>query len=171
LWPESFLFSFYDGVQLTHQLNHLAVIFLDSDVLHRSTMRCRSSLVMGQFIPTRGNPIVAPLSLFVMAPSRYTANGMCSFPSRRDNEPQEVSLKRGQGSKMNKPELADLGWLGPKDEMDRASHRFGKCSECHEIICVEKAVTDGPSTLGQTSERLVEAFRRHADLMHLGAAK
>jgi hypothetical protein len=25
--------------------------------------------------------------------------------------------------------------------MDRASHRFGKCSECHETICVEKAVT------------------------------
>jgi hypothetical protein len=27
-----------------------------------------------------------------------------------------------------KPQLTDLGWLGPKDEMDRASHRFGKCS-------------------------------------------
>ena len=42
---------------------------------------------------------------------------------------------------MKKPELTDVGWLGPKDEMDRASHHFGKCSECHEIICVEKAVT------------------------------
>jgi hypothetical protein len=41
---------------------------------------------------------------------------------------------------MKKPELTDVGWLGPKDEMDRASHRFGKCSECHEIICVEKVV-------------------------------
>jgi hypothetical protein len=71
---------------------------------------------------------------------------------------------------MKKPELTDVGWLGPKDEMDRASHRFGRCSECHEIICVEKAVTDGPSTLGQTSERLFEAFRRHADLTHFQAA-
>jgi hypothetical protein len=40
---------------------------------------------------------------------------------------------------MKKPELTDVGWLGPKDEMDRASHRFGKCSECHEIICVERS--------------------------------
>jgi len=72
---------------------------------------------------------------------------------------------------MKKPELSDVGWLGPKDEMDRASHRFGRCSECHEIICVEKAVTDGPSTLQQTSERLFEAFRKHADLKHFAAAK
>ena len=35
---------------------------------------------------------------------------------------------------MKKPELTDMAWLGPKEEMDRASHRFGKCSECHEII-------------------------------------
>ena len=35
---------------------------------------------------------------------------------------------------MKKPELTDMGWLGPKDEMDRASHRFGKCSNCDEII-------------------------------------
>ena len=62
---------------------------------------------------------------------------------------------------MKKPELTDMAWLGPKEEMDRASHRFGKCSECHEIICVEKAVTDGPSTLGKTSEMLDEAFRTH----------
>jgi hypothetical protein len=39
---------------------------------------------------------------------------------------------------MKKPELIAVGWLGPRDEMDRASHRFGKCSECHEIICVER---------------------------------
>jgi hypothetical protein len=39
---------------------------------------------------------------------------------------------------MKKPELTGAGWLGPKDEMDRASHRFGKCSNCDEIICVEK---------------------------------
>jgi hypothetical protein len=72
---------------------------------------------------------------------------------------------------MKKPELTDVGWLGPKDEMDRASHRFGRCSECREIICVEKAVTDGPSTLGQTNERLFEAFHKHADHMHFEAAK
>jgi hypothetical protein len=67
---------------------------------------------------------------------------------------------------MKRPELGDLGWLGPKDEMDRASHRFGKCTECHEIICVEKAVTDGPNTHGQTSEVLYDAFRTHVRLKH-----
>jgi hypothetical protein len=72
---------------------------------------------------------------------------------------------------MKKPDLTDMGWLGPKDEMDRASHRFGRCSECHEIICVEKTVTDGPSTLRQTSERLLEAFRKHADLKHFEPTK
>jgi hypothetical protein len=67
---------------------------------------------------------------------------------------------------MKKPELTDVGWLGPRDEMDRASHRLGKCSECHEIICVEKAVTDGPSTQGQTNEILYSAFRIHVKLKH-----
>lgn len=67
---------------------------------------------------------------------------------------------------MKKPELTDMAWLGPKDEMDRASHRFGKCSECNEIICVEKAVTDGPSTQAKTSEMLDEAFRAHVKLKH-----
>jgi len=67
---------------------------------------------------------------------------------------------------MKKPELTDTAWLGPKEEMDRASHRFGKCSECHEIICVEKAVTDGPSTHAKTSEMLHEAFRAHVKLKH-----
>src|SRR6478672_687234 len=67
---------------------------------------------------------------------------------------------------MKKPELTDMAWLGPKDEMDRASHRISKCSECHEIICVEKAVTDGPSTQGKTSEMLYEAFRAHVKLKH-----
>ena len=50
--------------------------------------------------------------------------------------------------------------------MDRASHCFAKCSACHEIICVEKAVTDGPSTLGKTVEILREAFRDHVKLKH-----
>lgn len=67
---------------------------------------------------------------------------------------------------MKKPELTDVGWLGPRDEMDRASHRFGKCSECREIICVEKAVIDGPSTHGKTREILDEAFRTHVKLKH-----
>jgi hypothetical protein len=39
---------------------------------------------------------------------------------------------------MKTPELTDVGWLGPRYEMDDASHRFGKCSECYEIICVER---------------------------------
>ena len=67
---------------------------------------------------------------------------------------------------MRKPELTAVDWLGPRDEMDRASHRFGKCSECYEIICVEKAVTDGPSTGQQTNENLAEAFRTHVKLKH-----
>jgi hypothetical protein len=67
---------------------------------------------------------------------------------------------------MKKPELADTSWLGPRDEMDRASHLFGKCSECLEIICVEKALTDGPSTLQQTNEMLSEAFRAHIKLKY-----
>jgi len=67
---------------------------------------------------------------------------------------------------MKKPELTDVGWLGPRDEMDRASHRFGKCSECHEIICVEKAVTATRSTRPETNEMLHKAFRAHAKLKH-----
>ena len=64
------------------------------------------------------------------------------------------------------PKLPDVAWLGPRDEMDRASHYFGRCSECNEIICVAKAVTDGPSTQRETSEMLHEAFRTHAKLRH-----
>ena len=67
---------------------------------------------------------------------------------------------------MKKPELIEVGWLGPKDEMDRASHRFGKCSECHEIICVEKAVTDTQATQPQTADMLYTAFRNHVALKH-----
>ena len=71
---------------------------------------------------------------------------------------------------MKKPELTDVGWLGPKDEMDRASHRFGKCSECHEIICVEKAVTDTQDTQPETNEMLYKAFRTHVKLKHSESA-
>ncbi|MGA8764344.1 MAG: hypothetical protein WB562_15865 [Candidatus Sulfotelmatobacter sp.] len=67
---------------------------------------------------------------------------------------------------MKKPELAIVGWLGPRSEMDRASHLFGKCSECDEGICVEKAVTDGPSTQQVTRERLDKAFHTHVKLKH-----
>ena len=69
---------------------------------------------------------------------------------------------------MKRPELTNVGWLGPRDEMDRASHRFGKCSECSETICVEKAVTDGPSTKEKTNETLYDAFRTHVKLKHSG---
>ena len=67
---------------------------------------------------------------------------------------------------MKKPELRAVSWLGPKDEMDRASHRFGKCSECDEIICVEKAVADAESTHQETTEMLYKAFHTHVDLKH-----
>ena len=67
---------------------------------------------------------------------------------------------------MKKPELTNIAWLGPKEEMDRASHRVGKCSECLEMICVEKAVTEGESTQLETTEKLYEAFRAHVKLKH-----
>ena len=47
-----------------------------------------------------------------------------------------------------------------------ASHSFGKCSECGEIICVEKAVTDTQSTRSETTELLYKAFRLHVRLNH-----
>jgi hypothetical protein len=51
--------------------------------------------------------------------------------------------------RMKKPELTDVGWLGPKDEMDRASHRFGKCSECPGRIW---------SVAGSTGSRIFRMF-------------
>jgi len=50
--------------------------------------------------------------------------------------------------------------------MDSASHRFGKCSKCHEIICVEKTVTDAQNTQPETNEMLDRAFRTHVKLKH-----
>jgi hypothetical protein len=67
---------------------------------------------------------------------------------------------------MKTPELADVGWLGPSYEMDGASHRFGTCSQCHEIICVKKAVTDSNNTGPETTEMLYKLFRTHVKLMH-----
>ena len=72
---------------------------------------------------------------------------------------------------MKKPELTALGWLGPRDEMDRASHRFGKCSECGEIICVEKAVADAENTHQETTEMLYKEFHSHVDLKHSEEAR
>ena len=50
--------------------------------------------------------------------------------------------------------------------MDSASHRFGKCSECQEIICVEKVVTDSQNTEPRTTEMLYRVFRTHVTLKH-----
>jgi hypothetical protein len=50
--------------------------------------------------------------------------------------------------------------------MDDASHRFGKCSECHEIICVAKVVTDSQTTHTETTEMLYKMFRAHVALKH-----
>jgi hypothetical protein len=66
---------------------------------------------------------------------------------------------------MKKPELTDMGWLGPKDEMDRASHLIGKCSECHETLCVEKAKADRQQTQLETREVLDQVFRAHIKLL------
>ena len=67
---------------------------------------------------------------------------------------------------MKKPELTNVEWLGPKEEMDRASHRVGKCSECLEIICVEKVVTETENTQPETTKKLNEAFQAHVKLKH-----
>jgi hypothetical protein len=67
---------------------------------------------------------------------------------------------------MKKPELTDVDWLGPKEEMDRASHHVGKCSECLEVICVEKAVTETENTQPETTENLHAAFQAHVKLKH-----
>jgi len=67
---------------------------------------------------------------------------------------------------MRTPELTDVVWLGARIEMDSASHRFGKCSECHEILCVEKVVTDSESTQTETTEMLYKLFRAHVALKH-----
>ncbi len=72
----------------------------------------------------------------------------------------------GRPEVMKKPELTDVQWLGPRVEMDDASHLFGKCSGCGETICVEKAVTDPQSTQWETTEMLYEAFRAHDKLKH-----
>jgi hypothetical protein len=50
--------------------------------------------------------------------------------------------------------------------MDSASHCFGKCSECHEIICVEKVVTGSLNTQPETTEMLYKVFRTHVTLKH-----
>jgi hypothetical protein len=71
---------------------------------------------------------------------------------------------------MATPKLIDVSWLGPKDEMDRASHLFGKCSECFEIICVEKAVADKQDTQQETNEMIYKAFGSHLKLKHSGDA-
>ncbi len=75
----------------------------------------------------------------------------------------------GKPEAMKKPELTDVQWFGPRVEMDDASHLFGKCSECGETICVEKAVTDPQSTRSETTEMLYEAFRAHDTLQHSDA--
>ena len=71
---------------------------------------------------------------------------------------------------MATPKLTNVSWLGPKDEMDRASHLFGKCSECSEIICVEKAVADKQDTQQETNEMIYKAFGAHVKLKHSGDA-
>jgi hypothetical protein len=67
---------------------------------------------------------------------------------------------------MRTPELTGVEWLGPRIEMDSASHCFGKCSECQEIICVEKVVTDSQNTQPKTTEMLYKVFRTHITLKH-----
>jgi hypothetical protein len=67
---------------------------------------------------------------------------------------------------MATPKLTNVSWLGPKDEMDRASHLSGKCSQCFEIICVEKAVANPQDTQQETNEMIYKAFGTHVKLKH-----
>jgi hypothetical protein len=76
------------------------------------------------------------------------------------------SRRVGREAAMATPKLINVSWLGPKDEMDRASHLFGKCSECDEIICVEKAVAEKQNTQQETDEMIYKAFRTHVKLKH-----
>jgi hypothetical protein len=41
---------------------------------------------------------------------------------------------------MKKPELTDLGWLGPKDEMDRASHRRVFLVYCSKPVIIARVL-------------------------------
>ena len=84
----------------------------------------------------------------------------------RNSEGIQLRLACGKLRDMKTPVLTDVGWLGPRVEMDDASHHFGKCSECQEIICVEKAVTDSESTQTETTELLYKVFRAHVALKH-----
>jgi hypothetical protein len=59
---------------------------------------------------------------------------------------------------MATPKLTNVSWLGPKDEMDRASHLLGKCPECFEIICVEKAVANQQDTQQEINEMIYKSF-------------
>jgi hypothetical protein len=83
-----------------------------------------------------------------------------------ERSPSCTQIAMGETADMKKPELTDVAWLGPKEEMDRASHRVGKCSECLEIICVEKAVTETENTQPETTEKLYAAFNAHVKLKH-----
>jgi hypothetical protein len=74
--------------------------------------------------------------------------------------------KRRREKAMATPKLTNVSWLGPKDEMDRASHLLGKCSECFEIICVEKAVANPQDTQQETNEMIYKAFGAHVKLKH-----
>jgi hypothetical protein len=56
--------------------------------------------------------------------------------------------------------IAEVGWAQEEPLFVENS------PECHEIICVEKAATEGPSTQQQTSGMLYEAFRTHVKLKH-----
>jgi hypothetical protein len=113
-----------------------------------------------------GYPVVSRTNLLPSSgDARYQSVGVGSGPVLKFTGLTKLSgLWETEG--MKKPELTDVGWPGPKDEMDRASHRFGKCSECHEIICVEKVVADTQNTQPETNEILYSAFRTHVKLKH-----
>lgn len=62
---------------------------------------------------------------------------------------------------MAKPELLAVSWLAPSDIAERATHRFGKCSECGDTIAVERA-----NPINETDGALYRAFREHVRLKH-----
>jgi len=94
------------------------------------------------------------------------SSGGSKFVKRAIMVPDVAGIQFRETRDMRTPELTDVGWLGPRIEMDSASHRFGKCSECHEVICVEKVATDSESTQTETTEMLYKLFRAHVALKH-----
>jgi hypothetical protein len=66
---------------------------------------------------------------------------------------------------MENPKLTGESWLEPKAPLARATHLISACSECYEIICVEKAKSK-EDIEKQTRASLNAAFQAHIKARH-----